>query len=43
MPRIMGDRSGAVPLLAEVFRTYGYEGASLARISQGTGLGKGSI
>lgn len=39
----MGDRSGAVPLLAEVFRTYGYEGASLARITEGTGLGKGSI
>lgn len=39
----MGDRSGAVPLLAEVFRTYGFEGASLARISEGTGLGKGSI
>ncbi|SDG36304.1 TetR/AcrR family transcriptional regulator [Duganella sp. OV458] len=39
----MGDRSGAVPLLAEVFRTYGFEGASLARISKGTGLGKGSI
>jgi hypothetical protein len=39
----MGERSGAVPLLAEVFRTYGFEGASLARISEGTGLGKGSI
>jgi AcrR family transcriptional regulator len=39
----MGDRSDAVPLLAEVFRTYGFEGASLARITEGTGLGKGSI
>ena len=39
----MGDRNSAVALLAEVFRTYGFEGASLARISEGTGLGKGSI
>jgi AcrR family transcriptional regulator len=39
----MGVSSDAVPLLAEVFRTYGFEGASLARISEGTGLGKGSI
>lgn len=39
----MGDRSSVVPLLAEVFRTYGFEGASLARITEGTGLGKGSI
>jgi len=39
----MGERGDVVPLLAEVFRTYGYEGASLARISEGTGLGKGSI
>ncbi|WP_072786574.1 TetR/AcrR family transcriptional regulator [Duganella sacchari] len=43
MPRVMGERSDAVPLLAEVFRTYGFEGASLARITEGTGLGKGSI
>lgn len=39
----MGERGDVVPLLAEVFRTYGYEGASLARITGGTGLGKGSI
>jgi len=39
----MGERGDVVPLLAEVFRTYGFEGASLARISDGTGLGKGSI
>jgi len=39
----MGERGDVVPLLAEVFRTYGYEGASLARITEGTGLGKGSI
>ncbi|AIY41118.1 transcriptional regulator [Collimonas arenae] len=30
-------------MLAEVFRVYGFEGASLARITEGTKLGKGSI
>ncbi len=43
MARVMGERGDVVPLLAEVFRAYGYEGASLARITEGTGLGKGSI
>ena len=43
MVRVMGERADVVPLLAEVFRAYGYEGASLARIAEGTGLGKGSI
>lgn len=43
MARVMGERGDVVPLLAEVFRAHGYEGASLARISEGTGLGKGSI
>jgi TetR/AcrR family transcriptional repressor of lmrAB and yxaGH operons len=43
MARTTVDRGGAIRLLAEVFRTYGYEGASLARISDGTGLGKGSM
>jgi AcrR family transcriptional regulator len=39
----MGERGDVVPLLAEVFRTYGFEGASLARISAATKLGKGSM
>jgi len=43
MARVMGERGDVVPLLAEVFRSYGFEGASLARIAEGTGLGKGSI
>ena len=43
MARVMGERADVVPLLAEVFRVYGYEGDSLARIAEGTGLGKGSI
>ncbi|NGZ83919.1 TetR/AcrR family transcriptional regulator [Duganella aceris] len=43
MARVMGERGDVVPLLAEVFRTYGFEGASLARISAATKLGKGSM
>ena len=43
MARVMGERGDVLPQLAEVFRTYGFEGASLARITEGTGLGKGSI
>lgn len=43
MARTIAERSDVVPRLAEVFRNYGYEGASLARITEGTGLGKGSI
>lgn len=39
----MADRDGLLPALAETFRAYGYEGASLARISRATGLGKGSL
>jgi TetR/AcrR family transcriptional repressor of lmrAB and yxaGH operons len=36
-------RSEILPALAEVFREHGYAGASLALISQATGLGKGSL
>lgn len=43
MARVIAEREDVIPLLAEVFRTYGFEGASLARISEGTRLGKGSI
>jgi len=43
MARIVAERQDVVPLLAEVFRAYGYEGASLARITEATGLGKGSL
>jgi AcrR family transcriptional regulator len=32
-----------IAIIAEVFREHGYEGASLARIGQATGLGKGSL
>jgi AcrR family transcriptional regulator len=43
MARVIAEREDVIPLLAEVFRNYGFEGASLARISEGTNLGKGSI
>lgn len=43
MARVIRDRSDAVPLIAEVFREFGYEGASLSKIYDVTGLGKGSI
>jgi AcrR family transcriptional regulator len=42
-PRSTVDRGAALPLLAEVFRSHGFEGASLALISERTGLGKGSL
>lgn len=37
------QREELIPVLAEIFRTHGYEGASLARIADATGLGKGSL
>jgi AcrR family transcriptional regulator len=43
MPRTVAERQDVIPVLAEVFRRYGYEGASLTRITEGTGLGKGSL
>lgn len=38
-----GARTAAIPILAEVFREHGYEGASLALLGARTGLGKGSL
>jgi len=43
MPRAIAERSDAIPALAEVFRTHGFEGASLSLIGAATGLGKGSL
>jgi AcrR family transcriptional regulator len=37
------DRAELLPLLGEVFRAHGYEGASLALIAEATSLGKGSL
>jgi AcrR family transcriptional regulator len=39
----MTDRAAAIPALAEAFREYGFEGASLAQLCEATGLGKGSL
>ncbi len=32
-----------IPILLQLFREYGYDGASLSKISQATGLGKASL
>ncbi|MCG4257007.1 TetR/AcrR family transcriptional regulator [Acetobacter senegalensis] len=36
-------RSRLLPVLGEVFRSYGYEGTSVARMTAATGAGKGSL
>jgi AcrR family transcriptional regulator len=41
--RTLNERRDVIPLVAEVFREFGYEGASLSRITERTGLGKGSL
>ncbi|KQM33688.1 TetR family transcriptional regulator [Rhizobium sp. Leaf68] len=43
MARMVTERADTIGPLAEVFREYGYEGASLALIGKATGLGKGSL
>ena len=43
MPKIVAERSDVLPVLAEIFREYGFEGASLSLIGKQTGLGKGSL
>lgn len=43
MVRIVKERGDVIAVLAETFRAHGYEGASLAVISQASGLGKGSL
>jgi AcrR family transcriptional regulator len=43
MSRSIFEKADAIPLVAEVFRELGYEGASLSRITERTGLGKGSL
>jgi TetR/AcrR family transcriptional regulator, lmrAB and yxaGH operons repressor len=43
MVKTVFERSDAIPLLAEAFREFGYEGATLSRITARTGLGKGSL
>ena len=41
--KVIHEKSDVVPLVAEVFREFGYEGTSMARITERTGLGKGSL
>jgi TetR/AcrR family transcriptional regulator, lmrAB and yxaGH operons repressor len=43
MARLIHEKSDVVPLVGEVFREFGYEGASFSRIAMRTGLGKGSL
>ena len=43
MTKPASERANLLPLLGEVFRAYGYEGATLALITEATGLGKGSL
>jgi AcrR family transcriptional regulator len=39
LPRIVAEKANVIPLLAEVFREHGYEGATLSRIQDGIGGG----
>jgi AcrR family transcriptional regulator len=43
MAKTVHERADVLPALSEVFREYGFEGASLAVIGERTGLGKGSL
>lgn len=43
MAKSVTERAELLNQLSEVFRAHGYEGATLALISQATGLGKGSL
>ncbi|HEY4204316.1 MAG TPA: TetR/AcrR family transcriptional regulator [Xanthobacteraceae bacterium] len=43
MKKTIAERAEILPQLAEVFRAYGYEGATLALIGEATSLGKGSL
>lgn len=43
MPAPLIPRDEAIDRLLEVFQRLGYDGASLAELSRGTGLGKSSL
>ncbi|SDA99892.1 TetR/AcrR family transcriptional regulator [Sinorhizobium sp. NFACC03] len=43
MPKIVAERADVIPSLAEIFREFGFDGASLSTITEKTGLGKGSL
>ncbi|MUT68284.1 TetR/AcrR family transcriptional regulator [Paenibacillus sp. NEAU-GSW1] len=43
MTRIIHEKTDVVPMIAEVFRELGYEGATMSKITGRTGLSKGSL
>jgi AcrR family transcriptional regulator len=43
MARLIAERGDVLPVLGEIFREHGFDGASLSVITEGTGLGKGSL
>lgn len=43
MARKVSDRSDLIPVLGEIFREYGFKGATLSVITERTGIGKGSL
>jgi len=43
VPKTVAERADILPVLGEVFREHGFEGASLSLIGARTGLGKGSL
>lgn len=43
MTRTVFEKADVIPLVTEVFRELGYEGASLSKITARTGLSKGSL
>ena len=43
MAKSVAERADILPILGEVFREHGFEGASLSLIGARTGLGKGSL
>lgn len=43
MARAVSERADLIPLIAEAFRELGYDGATMSRITERTGLGKGSL
>lgn len=43
MTRTVLEKADVIPMVAEVFRELGYEGASMSRITNRTGISKGSL
>ncbi|ULO07651.1 TetR/AcrR family transcriptional regulator [Paenibacillus sp. 19GGS1-52] len=43
MTRTVFEKADVIPMVAEVFRELGYEGASMSKITARTGLSKGSL